>query len=74
MSLFTIFKCILIALIIGFSSCLFIYCFDRIMKYFLDKDYIFLAWFFAVVLIAVFSIFYFFSLDVFLDYMSRVLP
>jgi hypothetical protein len=44
------------------------------MKYFLDKDYIFLAWFFAVVLIAVFSVFYSFSLDAFLDYMFRVLP
>lgn len=74
MNLFTILKCILIAIMICFFHCLFIHYYIRFMKYLIDKDYIFLSRFLAVVLITAFSVVYCFSVDMFVDYMSRVLP
>lgn len=74
MNLFTTFKYVLFADIIGFLIFLFMYCLVRIMKFFLDRDYMFLSRFFAVVSISSFTAFYCFLIGVFLDYMSRFLP
>lgn len=74
MSLFTILKFILILIVIISFQYLYIHYFVRLLKYFIDKDYMFLARLSAVVLTTIFCVVNSFSSDMFIDYMSRVLP